>query len=490
MAWTGLARLVVPVIDQSPSMACMIGMVRTECASLGEALRAKGVAVHFIVFDDHATDGEALEALVPRGHGTRIALAFGLLARLLRANGAPGQLDVVFVSDGEDTHVGECTADLAAMERAPCPCRLFSVGVGRGFPTSLVTDHLYPLFGRESDPATPPVIPMECADDARGVFAQLRTLLSTPREPPPPGLEDFGEDTLPPALLDGARRVYNACMHACLFRRDAPEADALAACAGVLSGIEALCLRAVRGARARPAVKRTLPSQLLALDEPSADDALHAVQALRLQVRDCAQRVERDVLLSALDNDAKRNIAGFAGRWAREAVPQRHQHQREDHEPHPGDRVRVEEVEGVDEGVAGLPQGRVEQVVHGRAPQPQLGPGAGPARALQRVLERGERHGARDGLKAEAAHGGRRYGCLAVRAFKYHSVDFERVKAGLMGALRAYSGDPLDAELEDEINGFTQVYISARPARGGSGCRSACSSGWTTSRGRATASTS
>lgn len=52
-----------------------------------------------------------------------------------------------------------------------------------------------------------------------------------------------------------------------------------------------------------------------------------------------------------------------------------------------------------------------------------------------------------------------RYGSLAVKALKYRSADFSRVKAGFMGALCDYAGSPEDAALEDEINGFTQVSV-------------------------------
>jgi hypothetical protein len=56
---------------------------------------------------------------------------------------------------------------------------------------------------------------------------------------------------------------------------------------------------------------------------------------------------------------------------------------------------------------------------------------------------------------------GRRYGSLALKALRYRSVDFERTKAGLLGALCNYSGSPADALLEDDINGFTQVCAPA-----------------------------
>jgi hypothetical protein len=326
-AWAGLQRLVVPVVDHSGSMATVIRGVRAECARLGDCLRAQGVAVHFIIFDDTSSHGTVLEDMVPLGNGTRIAPPFELLLRLLRERGTPDQLDVVFVSDGEDLDMPQCVAALAALVPPECRRRLFSVGVGYSFPTTLVTDHLYPRFGAHTDVGIPPVIPMEGPFDTPGVFAQLQALLSTAREGPPPTLADFGSGMQPAALLTGARRVYNACMHACLFKKDAPETSALAACAEILARVEALCIEAVRAERAAPGGKRALPSQLLALDEPSAADALQQIQALRQQVRECIHRAEHSMLLSALDNNTKRNIAGFAGRCAPREHPQGHHQQ-------------------------------------------------------------------------------------------------------------------------------------------------------------------
>jgi hypothetical protein len=340
-AWSCLERLVVPIIDHSASMLGVIDVVRKECSRLGEALRAQDVAVHFIIFDDIASAGPELGKLTSRGNRTRIALAFGLLTNLLRENGTPRQLDVVFVSDGEDTDMSLCTTGVRAMEPPGCRCRLFSVGVGFSFPTTLVIDLLYPRFGLHSDPAIPPVIPMGCCDEAPGVFAQLLPLLSTARQPPPPTLGDFqvGGGMQPVDLLGGARRVYNACMHGCLFKKDVSETAALAACAEILARVEALCIEAVKADRAAPRGKRVLPSQLMALDEMSAADALEAIQALRHQVKLCTSMVERHILLSSLDNDAKRNIAGFAGRCAHrdDEMPQGQQEQAHHHSPRPRD---------------------------------------------------------------------------------------------------------------------------------------------------------
>ena len=323
--WSGLPRLVVQMIDHSGSMAGVIHSVRMECAAIGEALRAQGVPVHYIVFDDQSCEGPALEELRSQGNGTLIAQAFELLLRLLAERGTPNQLDVVFVSDGESSRMPLCISAIDAMQTPECLCRLLSVGVGCCFPTTLVTDHLYPKFGRDSDIATPPVIPMEERGDATGVFAYLLSLLATAQQSPPPRLEDLTADTPPVALLEGAHRAYNACMHACFFMRghcpiDArAQQEALSACFKILSMSEGLYALHQHRVPCRQEGKRrnALPSQLLALNEPSAAEAVQTIQALRRQVRECMHKAERDVLLSTLDNDTKRNIAGFAGRCAR-----------------------------------------------------------------------------------------------------------------------------------------------------------------------------
>lgn len=59
--------------------------------------------------------------------------------------------------------MSECTRQLDQLPVPSCRSRLFSVGVRSGFPTTLVTDHLYLKFGRHSDLSTPPVIPLVSA---------------------------------------------------------------------------------------------------------------------------------------------------------------------------------------------------------------------------------------------------------------------------------------------------------------------------------------
>ena len=119
-------------------------------------------------------------------------------------------------------------------------------------------------------------------------------------------------------------------MHACLFKKGAEELPALVEHAGVLSLI---CARAAnlvkeakqgRASRARP---RLMPSELLAMEEEeraaaesSPGKALKLANELRAKLREWISRAERGELMASLDNDTKRNVAGFAGRYGIHAM--------------------------------------------------------------------------------------------------------------------------------------------------------------------------
>ena len=274
----------------------------------------------------------------------------------------PPQLDVVFISDGEDTDMDECKQELGRMKPPQCPSRLFSVGVRSGFPTTLVTDLLYPTFGQDSDASTPAVLPLEDAEEAEWVFEQLRAYVNDASPPPPPSVTDFTEESTMEELSIGAKRAYNACMFGCLFRKSSSDMVALRDCESILTHIAGLSLAALMSSKRAP-TRPGLPSRLMVLyGDTTPLDALTLARKLRAQVRQCLERAHKDILLSMLDNDTKRQIAGFASRC----------------------------------------------------------------------------------------------GTHALKALRYRSVDFERVKKTLVSALQQYEGHAADAALEDQISGCTQ----------------------------------
>lgn len=206
LPWSDADRVVAIVLDQSGSMSDLILDVRRECEALAKTVGPRDV-VQYIVFDDVAHAGVCLADLPSRAGSTNIFSGFKKLHCLLKSCGTPRRLDVVFISDGEDQDMDQCKRDLDGLPAPRCPSRLFSVGVRSLFPTGLVTDHLYPKFGRQSDVSTPPVLPLESGAEAPWVFEQLGLFLNDAEPRPPPGLEDFTVDTPVEALHAGAKQV-------------------------------------------------------------------------------------------------------------------------------------------------------------------------------------------------------------------------------------------------------------------------------------------
>ena len=119
----------------------------------------------------------------------------------------------------------------------------------------------------------------------------------------------------PPAPL----QAYNACMHGCLFHKSSSELAALSQCDAILQRIAELSLKALTSAK-RAGRRSVLPSRLTIDCGVTPLEALSMAKVLRAQVRLCLDRAQKDLLLSMLDNDAKRQIAGFAGRCGTHAL--------------------------------------------------------------------------------------------------------------------------------------------------------------------------
>ena len=115
-------------------------------------------------------------------------------------------------------------------------------------------------------------------------------------------------------------------MHACLFKKTDAELSALVEHVKIMSCICAKALRLVRADKASSRRPRLLPSELLAVeeDEKVSEDtpakALKVGNELRAKLREWVDKAERGILMGKLDNDTKRNVAGFAGRYGVHAV--------------------------------------------------------------------------------------------------------------------------------------------------------------------------
>jgi len=188
-------------------MASFNPAIHEACKDMQAAPRPPLTAYHFVSFSTVAEEAPYIDNLKHVNGGTCIAPAFGLVHKLLKVKGTPKQVDVVFISDGEDSDIVTCKRDLDSMRPLPCHCRLFCVGVTAGFPTNLVSDHLYAKFGWGSDHSAPPVIPLETPSETQSVFRQLAGYLIEPKCRPPPSAADIKDDMSAAELGWAARAV-------------------------------------------------------------------------------------------------------------------------------------------------------------------------------------------------------------------------------------------------------------------------------------------
>lgn len=278
-----------------------------------DALQGKGINQHFICFDNESRDAaEMADVPMQRQFGTRIAAAFSRLEELLKLHGTPQHLDLVFVSDGEDTN---CAAEMRGIPAPDCACRLLCVGVRSAFPTNLVMEHLFPKYGRGNDPCAAVVTPLEGGMEARWAFEQILGGLMETGMRRAPVLADFDEQTPNADLLEGAKRSFNACMHGWMFDRANDVEAGLRQCEDILRRVAGLCLYRVRQAKQAGHRLCILPSELLdGRREITPSAALAATHSLLSKVRECRNRGKHDAYLASLDQDARRNLAGFAAR--------------------------------------------------------------------------------------------------------------------------------------------------------------------------------
>jgi hypothetical protein len=116
-------------------------------------------------------------------------------------------------------------------------------------------------------------------------------------------------------------------MHACLFKKTAAELPALVEHTRLMSLICAMAARLVKEGKKTSLRPRLMPSELLAMEEEeraAAESApgkvLKLANELRAKLREWISKAERGILMANLDNDTKRNVAGFAGRYGIHAM--------------------------------------------------------------------------------------------------------------------------------------------------------------------------
>jgi hypothetical protein len=186
--------------------------IHQACLELNKAPRPPLTAYHFVSFAAYAMDAASPDGLTHVQGGTSIVPAFKLVRELLGKRGTPKQVDIVFISDGEDENMQACQSELDRMPPLSCHCRLFCVGVKAQFPTNLVSDFLYAKFGWGSDLSAPAVIPLEGPSETQSVFRLLAGYLREPKGPPAPGAGDI-TDAMSAAELSWAAKAVSDFTH-------------------------------------------------------------------------------------------------------------------------------------------------------------------------------------------------------------------------------------------------------------------------------------
>jgi hypothetical protein len=223
LRWNKAERLVVVIVDYSGSMSSHVAPIKMQLASLVDRKAfGRDVATHFIAFSGYAQDAVDLGSMQFTAGSTFIATGFERLNRLLAFHGTPKSLDIVFVSDGEDTderrylksgHVGSDTPILLGLPPLPVESRIFTVSVGPDFPAKLAFETLFPKYGKRNDPTTAGTIPMDSPSDAEWAFKTLAEQVCCVQPRKIPTADDVREGMPLDELYDVALRGYNVCMN-------------------------------------------------------------------------------------------------------------------------------------------------------------------------------------------------------------------------------------------------------------------------------------
>jgi hypothetical protein len=123
--WNELPRVVIVVRDQSGSMDQFNPSIHQGCRDMETLLDGLATPIHFVSFAAYAAESSSIDNLRHVNGGTSIAPAFKLVKEILAARGTPKQVDLVFISDGEDMDMPACKLGLDAMEPLTCHCRLW-----------------------------------------------------------------------------------------------------------------------------------------------------------------------------------------------------------------------------------------------------------------------------------------------------------------------------------------------------------------------------
>lgn len=205
------------LLDESGSMEQYTNQTRQCIATMMEGNFDPKIKYTVIAFSDRIEWGTNLSRFNPPKHGgTQIVPAFQQIHTLIQRKTLPERIIVVFVSDGMDTATppNMLAEKLRKLGNLPVHSLLFTVGVGKDFPTGLVIDVLRPLYHNGSA-STQSVLPVTSPDDLQWAFGQLEALMLeelTCANSVPPSIDE-SSSTKEIMLFVQAR--YNECVIKC-----------------------------------------------------------------------------------------------------------------------------------------------------------------------------------------------------------------------------------------------------------------------------------
>ena len=188
--------LVSVLFDESGSMENYTRTIRTK---LKEHFATSGTTPLYVGFSSRTYVSDTLDRVPVQCGSTYIAQAFTAMERAVALFPSLRSVDVVFISDGMDSvdtkpgRLHERMFSLVGIGGTnPFRCsgfihklrtRFITIGVGEGFPTSVVFPRLRDEYQSSANICTSPtILPFQDICDATQVFADLATILAQPLE--------------------------------------------------------------------------------------------------------------------------------------------------------------------------------------------------------------------------------------------------------------------------------------------------------------------
>jgi hypothetical protein len=322
-------KLILVVRDQSGSMSQYSKQLDEACDKIWNefnTLDCKSI-VHFIAFGHYGCIGDAssIHLLKHVSGGTCISQAFERsiqVSKKIREQHQISFVDLIFISDGRDNNMEQCTLELERLSDMPCPCRLLCVGF-KGFPINIASGPLFRKFGTRNNVCEPLVLMCEHVDFVENVFVDVCSMIAEPDESQVPSMEDLENAFGVLDFLDLAQKSYNACIALSQYQKTRSEIEAFSACRLYLASVRSCISSLIRE------IKSNNPSLMISEEfktwnwKSPLQHALYActvIEAMQQAIRNCLDEAYKQHFVSDFDEEAKLEILSLAANFGRAAA--------------------------------------------------------------------------------------------------------------------------------------------------------------------------